>query len=141
MFDDIKCKVVKATETPDCDADQKHSLNLRVRNNDRTKGEQPDDEEKDAFEFDPSKIGDVFHVFDCLTVKNKQLRALKTTLEFTLPSTAMLGPLFSPSGDDLVGERVVLGIELRLKRRRRVYHRIKACGVSSDSAPQTRLSG
>jgi hypothetical protein len=84
MFNDIKCKVVEATETPDGDAEQKHIHNLRVRSNDQTKGQQPDDEEKDALEFDPSKISNVFHVFDYLMLKNKQPRALETMLEFTL---------------------------------------------------------
>ena len=64
MFDDVKCKVVKATETPDGDTEQKHIFNSGVPKNDQAKGEHSNNEEKEALEFDPSKTGDVFHDFN-----------------------------------------------------------------------------
>jgi hypothetical protein len=64
MFDDIECKVVKAAETPDRDTQQEHIFSSGVPKNDQAKGKHSNNEEKEALEFDPSKIRDVFHNFN-----------------------------------------------------------------------------
>lgn len=61
VFDDVEGKVVEPAEAPDRDAEQQRGFQFQVFGEQERRGENPHDEEQDAFEFDPAGIGEVFH--------------------------------------------------------------------------------
>jgi hypothetical protein len=57
MFDDVKGKIVEATEAPDDNAKENDGLGVWMLKEENGGGEKSDDKEKDSLDFDPARVG------------------------------------------------------------------------------------
>ena len=61
VFNHVECKVVKPAETPDANSQQHADPPRRVFEEEQDGRQNSDDKEQQAFEFDPARVGEVFH--------------------------------------------------------------------------------
>jgi hypothetical protein len=61
MFDHVKGKIVKPAKAPDRDAKQDGHFDFGMLQNQQRAGNQPDQQKKNALEFNPARVSQVFH--------------------------------------------------------------------------------
>ncbi len=61
MFDDVEGEIIEPAETPDTNRQQHANLKGWSFQDQQDRGDQADDQEQDAFEFDHAGISEVFH--------------------------------------------------------------------------------
>jgi hypothetical protein len=61
VFDDVEGEVVEAAEAPNRNGEQDGGFEMRVFEQEQDGGEEADEQEEEAFEFNPGGVGEVGH--------------------------------------------------------------------------------
>src|SRR5271157_1926118 len=86
MLDDVEGEIVKAAETPGAKRQQQGGFQAGLIEKEQRRCERADQEEEDALEFDPDRVGQVFHrvASDWAASDTLPLRARTTVCQFRI---------------------------------------------------------